>query len=162
MAVMNVLGIDPGLDGALAMWDGSSLITHRIPAIKSTGKGREICWEELNVSWAEKFSLADHAFLERVNVRPGEGVSSAFKFGLVYGGLRGMITSRILPYTLVTPAKWKKYFTLPASKEAAVVKASQLFPSNSAEFRGPRGGILDGVAEAALISYYGFNVLKGQ
>lgn len=156
-----VLGIDPGLDGALALWDGETLVTMPMPAVKSTGRGREILWPVLNQQWDDKFFWAEHVFLERVGTRPKEGVSSAFKFGLVFGGLRGMIAAKMLPLTLVTPTKWKKSYSLPASKEAAVIRATELFPANAAEFRGPRGGLLDGIAEAALIAKYGYNVIKG-
>src|SRR3546814_9874511 len=46
--------------------------------------------------------------------------------------------------TLVVPTVWKKQFGLQASKEAAVIRASELFPRNAGDFRGPRGGIKDG------------------
>lgn len=156
---MNVLGIDPGLSGALAQWDGETLTTFEIPSIKSTGRGREVDWAALNEGWDRHFFYADHVFLERVGVRPGEGVSSAFKFGLVFGGLRGMLAAKLLPVTLVTPTSWKKAYSLQAAKEAAVIRASELFPRNAGEFRGPRGGIKDGVAEAALIARYGYDKL---
>lgn len=158
---MNVLGIDPGLSGALAQWDGKTLVTYQIPAIKSTGRGREVEWGKLNDVWDDLFFYADHVFLERVHSRPGEGVSSAFKFGLVYGGLRGMIAAKMLPITLVSPTVWKKSYRLHKSKEAAVIRASELFPANASEFRGPRGGLKDGVAEAALIARHGYDELKG-
>jgi crossover junction endodeoxyribonuclease RuvC len=152
-----IVGIDPGLSGAVAMWDGETMVTLPMPAVKSTGRGREISWPVLSQQWDTNFFWAEHVFLERVGVRPGEGISSAFKFGLVFGGLRGMIAAKMLPLTLVTPTKWKKYYSLTASKEAAVLKATDLFPANATEFRGPRGGLLDGVAEAALIAKYGYD-----
>lgn len=156
---MLVLGIDPGLSGALASWDGQKLCTVEIPTVKSSGRGREVDWPALNSIWDEEFFWVEHVFLERVSVRPGEGVSSAFKFGVVFGGLRGMIATKLLPVTLVTPSSWKKGMGIPAAKDAAVRRASELFPSYADAFRGPRGGLKDGVAEAALIAYYGWNKL---
>lgn len=157
---MNVLGIDPGLTGALAMWDGSALLTLEIPTAKATGRGREVLWSDLNRQWEEWFFWADHVFLERVMSRPGEGISSAFKFGLVFGGLRGMIAAKLLPLTLVTPAVWMKEMGVGrGSKEASIIRATELFPANAKEFRGPKGGKKDGVAEAALIARYGFEKL---
>ena len=157
---MKVLGIDPGLSGALAMWDGSTLLTLEIPTVKSTGRGREVLWGDLNRQWAEKFFWADHVFLERVMSRPGEGISSAFKFGLVFGGLRGMIAVKLLPLTLVTPSMWMKEMGVGrGSKEASIIRATELFPTNAKAFRGPKGGRKDGVAEAALIALYGARIL---
>ncbi len=158
---MNVLGIDPGLSGALALYNENGLMsTYEIPTVKSTGRGREVLWSELSAAIDDQFFYADHVFLERVMSRPGEGVSSAFKFGLVFGGLCGMIAAKLLPITLVTPKVWMKAMGVGrGSKEASVIRAEQLFPSFS--FRGPKGGKKDGVAEAALIAKYGFDKLKG-
>ena len=157
---MRVLGIDPGLSGALAQWDGEELILYAIPSFKSSGRGREVDWSALNDAWNRDFICADHGFLERVNVRPGEGRSSAFKFGLVYGGLRAMLAAKMTPATLVTPGVWMKAMGVGrGSKEASVIRASELFPANASEFRGPKGGLRDGVAEAALIARYGYDKL---
>jgi len=170
---MNILGIDPGLDGALAMYgDGQPSSnstphlqsTYEIPTAKATGRGREVLWSELNVTWKDLFYWADHVFLERVMSRRGEGVSSAFKFGMVFGGLRGMIAAKLIPLTLVTPRVWMKEMGVGrGSKEASIIRAEELFPSHVSQFCGPRDGRKDGVAEAALIAKYGFDKLtKGQ
>jgi crossover junction endodeoxyribonuclease RuvC len=158
---VNVLGIDPGLSGALALYNEKGLVElYEIPTVKSTGRGREVLWSKLNKVWEDKFFWTDHVFLERVMSRPGEGVSSAFKFGLVFGGLRGMIAAKLLPITLVTPSMWMKEMGVGrGSKEASVLRAEQLFPAWAGEFRGPRGGKKDGVAEAALIAKYGYDKL---
>ncbi len=159
---MIVLGIDPGMKGALAQYDGLHLTLYPIPTAKSTGRGREVLWTELTSSWDTLFPFVSHAFLERVHSRPGEGVSSAFKFGRVFGGLEAAIATRRIPMTLVTPSVWMKAMGVGrGSKEASVIRAAQLFPDNAPQFRGPRGGILDGLAEAALIALYGHRKLTG-
>lgn len=157
---LNVLGIDPGLNGALAMWDGKELTLLEIPTAKSTGRGNEVIWPLLNEQWDAAFFWADHVFMERVGARPGQGVSSMFKFGLVFGGLHGMIAAKLLPLTLVTPVAWMAEMQVGrGSKEASVIRATQLFPTYASRFRGPKGGRKDGVAEAALIAKYGFDIL---
>lgn len=158
---MNVLGIDPGLSGAIAQWDGRTLELLGMPTVKASGRGREVAWSELNQMWDAMFFYADHVFLESVHSMPGQGVSSVFKFGECFGGLRGMIAAKMLPITLVTPGKWKKAYSLVAQKDAAVRRASQLFPASAHLFRGPKGGLRDGLAEAALIARYGYDQLKG-
>ena len=110
--------------------------------------------------WDDEFFYAEHVFLERVHSRPGEGVSSAFKFGCVFGGLRAMIAAKVIPLTLVTPTVWMKEMGVGrGSKEASVLRATELFPSHASAFRGPKGGKKDGVAEAALIARYGYDRL---
>jgi len=168
---MNVLGIDPGLSGALAMYgdnvQGQRVqpylqATYEIPTVKSTGRGREVIWAEVNTAFDDLFFWADHAFLERVMSRPGEGVSSAFKFGLVVGGLRGLIAAKLLPLTQVTPPVWMKAMGVGrGSKEASVIRATELFPEHASSFRGVRGGKKDGVVEASLIARYGYFKLLG-
>ena len=155
-----VLGIDPGLSGALASWDGEELVLYEIPTVKAQGRGREVDWSVLYQEWQVNFWNCDHVFLERVMSRPGEGVSSAFKFGFVTGGLRGIIAAMELPVTLVTPNVWKKHYGIQASKTGAVRRASELFPTYAQQFRGPKGGLKDGAAEAALIALYGYHKLK--
>jgi crossover junction endodeoxyribonuclease RuvC len=130
-----------------------------MPAMKARGRGREVNWNLLYHQWATRFWTAEHCFLENVHSMPQEGVSSAFKFGLVIGGLRGIIASLGLPLTLVTPNVWKKYYGIQASKSGAVRRATELFPDNASEFVGPRGGLKDGPAEAALIARYGYDQL---
>ena len=159
---MFILGIDPGLKGALALWDGKFLDVMEMPIIKSTGRGNEVVWPELNDMWDEAFMWADHVFLERVHSMPREGVSSAFKFGTVFGGLRAMAAAKQLPLTLVTPQAWKKEKRVgQGSKEASIIRATELFPAYAKIFRGPKGGKKDGVAEAALISLYGYRKMVG-
>ena len=157
---MIVLGIDPGLNGALATWDGQRLELMEVPKMKASGRGHEVNWSLLYHQWGTRFWAVDHCFLENVHSMPKEGVSSAFKFGLVVGGFRGIIASFGLPLTLVTPNVWKKSYGIQASKSGAVRVASQLFPENAPEFVGPRGGIKDGPAEAALIARYGYDKLR--
>ena len=165
---VNVLGIDPGAKGALAIYGTGPDDSHsprlwdilEIPTAKASGRGREILWDVLNAQWDEKFWWADHGFLERVMSRHGEGVSSAFKFGSTYGGLRGMMAAKMLPCTRVTPTVWKKSYGILASKSGAVIRASELFPGMAVHFTGPKGGLKDGIAEASLIAKYGFDKLR--
>lgn len=155
--MVKVLGIDPGLFGALALYDEDGLHdVLDIPIQKASGRGNEVNWPVLNQQWDDLFFWTDHVFLERVASRPGEGVSSAFKFGTVFGGLRGLCAAKLLPLTLVTPNVWKKSYGIQASKSGAVRRASELFPEQAQQFHGPRGGLRDGPAEAALIARYGF------
>jgi crossover junction endodeoxyribonuclease RuvC len=153
---MEVVGVDPGLSGAVASWNGTQLCTVEVPSFKAAARGLEVDWASLYFDVDIQFSTADHVFIERVGSMPGQGVASTFKFGYVAGGFRGMFTAMGRPITLVTPQKWKKALSVGASKDSSVARATQLFPSYAPIFRGPRGGLKDGVAEAALIAYYGF------
>lgn len=94
-------------------------------------------------------------YMEEVNASPQMGVVSAFSFGEGKGVLLGVSAAMGVPTTLVKPTQWKKQMRVPADKRAAVQRASQLFPAVAHLFKGPRGGVFDGRAEAALIALYG-------
>jgi len=153
----NILGIDPGLSGGIALYDGSTLEVIGIPTLKASGRGREVNWAELTRQFtAYHLWGIDHAFIEQVGARPGQGVSSMFKFGYVAGGLRAMVAMTDTPVTMVTPTKWKRTMGLNASKDASLIRANELFPGHSEIFALKKN---DGLAEAALIAKYGYDQL---
>ena len=72
--------------------------------------------------------------------------------GLGYGIYLGLIISRGISYTEVPPIKWKKELGVTADKDEARKRASELMPSASDLWKLK---CEDGVAEAALLAYYG-------
>lgn len=154
-----IIGIDPGLDGGIAILEGPKALTvHDIPTLKERTRGREVDWAALSRLYMQYdiFEI-EHAFIEQVHSMPKQGVASSFKFGYVAGGLRGLVAAWGIPTTMVTPQRWKKGLKLARTKDAAVARASELWPK--VNFHGPKGGLRDGVAEAALIAYYGWKEL---
>ncbi len=151
-----MMGLDPGLKGGIAFYDGTNVNALSIPIKKASGKGNEIIWPQLvhDIEMGVMIHGADHAFLERVGARPGQGVSSMFKFGTVWGGLRGILATLKIPVTLVTPQQWKKAVGVGAEKKAAIARACDLFPASANDLK------KDGPAEAALIAWYGYNKLS--
>lgn len=158
---MLVIGIDPGNNGAVAMYNGEELWIVDMISIKAKARGREVVWPQVIESLAiEGFGLADHCFIEKVGAMPGQGVSSMFKFGYAAGVILGWALSNFLPVTLVTPQEWKKYHKLIGTgKGSSRSKASYLFPSYCDLFKRVKD---DGRAEAALIAYYGFYKMRGE
>ena len=147
---MMILGIDPGLSGALALYDGDKLKIFDIPTVAAPKRGREVDWPEL-ARIVDAAAPIAHAFLERAAARPGQGVSSMFKFGTVYGGLRGIVSANFIPITLVTPQTWKSALSVPRSKDGARQRASELLPRYSGQWQSRSH---HGRAEAALIALY--------
>jgi crossover junction endodeoxyribonuclease RuvC len=92
------------------------------------------------------------AYVERVAARPGQGVASMFGFGVSYGLLRGVLTAKLIPVTLVTPQEWKRGTRTPAAKDAARARASEVFPGHAGLWALKKH---DGRAEAALIAHFG-------
>jgi len=131
---MITIGIDPGLDGAIAfLSDGAFLAVEDMPVIiKGTGTvKREVDPAGLirllreHVPADDKCSLA----LERVNAMPGQGVSSVFSLGDSFGRARSAVAACSYEMHVVTPVTWKKYFKLTSDKDLSRALAVKLFPN---------------------------------
>ena len=79
------LGIDIGVQGAIAILDqsGALLEIHDMPVLQDGPKGRPAINAPLLAAVIFK-SHADHAFVEGVGARPGEGAVGAFAFGRAF------------------------------------------------------------------------------
>ena len=158
---MIVAGIDPGLSGAIAFLDAASGVVLDIAdmptlALSRGGKvKRELDAHSLARLVAER--PIDHAFVEAVGAMPGQGVSSVFAFGKSFGVLIGILAALGVPMTFVAPATWKRALGVPAAKDGARARASQLMPA--AAYLWPLVKH-DGRAEAGLIGYYGLRSLR--
>ena len=159
-AQQTILGIDPGLSGAFAIYDGEDIGVADIPTVKAASRGREVDWAALKRVLEATLSHSDpgHAFIERVGAMPGQGVSSMFKFGFVAGGLRGLLAAYSMPVTYVTPVTWKRALGVQKGKDAARARASELIPKGAQYWQRVKD---DGRAEAALIALYGWRQLFG-
>lgn len=151
---MKVLGIDPGLTGALATWDGSTLQVIDVPTVKARSRGKEVNLPAL----AEALEMLSHppffvAYIERSGARPQEGVSSAHKNGLTSGILLGCTVMLCTTIIRPTPTQWKKATRLTADKDYSRTRAIEQFPDWHKLFTRKRD---HGRAEAALLAYYGF------
>jgi len=147
------LGIDPGLDGALAFMDDNELLIYDTPTlnIERNGKNkRQIDLQKL-LSILRIYQV-DHCYLENVNAMPGQGVSSMFQMGRGYGQIEMGLAALYIPVTYVTPQKWKKALAVPKDKDGARQRASQLMPQWAHNW--PLKKHSDR-AEAALIAKYG-------
>lgn len=159
---MRVVGFDPGLKGAIGILDGKDVFVIDMPLTQATrGRGEEIDLAALECELDIMLGEVDHAFIETVGAMPKQGGSSMFKFGYCAGSVRGLLVARKIPITMVEPSVWKPALGLSRSKDTSVARASQLYPAHAAMFRGPKGGVMDGRAEAVLIARYGLNILSG-
>ena len=152
---MIILGIDPGLSGALALYDTSeqTVEVFDMPVLELVRNGktkREVSAQALaNLLAAIRIKAA---FVERVNAMPGQGVTSVFSFGRSTGIVEGILAAYDIPTTLVTPQAWQKAVGQRAGKDGSRERAMQLFPAQADLFQRKKD---DGRSDAALIAYYG-------
>jgi crossover junction endodeoxyribonuclease RuvC len=101
----------------------------------------------------------DHAFVEYAAARPGQGVSSTFKFGVTYGAMKMALAACGVAYTVVTSAKWKSAVGIQtgADKEQSRLRALQLFPDQAASLARKKNHAR---ADSMLLAYYGLQLQK--
>ena len=147
-----VLGVDPGLSGALALLDpdGDLLEVDDMPA--AAGRVSGVLVQNLLRGWGcDMGHLDGTAVIEDVNARPTDARSSAFKFGRATGVVEGVIAANCWPLAYVTPAKWKKALGLSADKGVSRRRAIELWPDHAHLFARVKD---DGRAEAALLAHW--------
>ena len=158
---MIILGIDPGVSGAIAWWRDGDRTIYRVddlPMIEvKVGKGKRKQFQpgiftQMILNEVPYSEIECHAYLEHVQSMPGEGAVGAFSFGRGFGQIEGALAGIGIPYTLVRPAKWKAALGVPADKGGARALACRRCPDLAAMFSRVKD---DGRAEAALIALYG-------
>ena len=154
------IGVDPGINGALAAYDGVKLSLFDFPVTKSKGAGNMINWHLLCV-WLDHLfegSSDNHALIENVHSFPGNAANSTFKFGVATGGVIALLVQHGCSITFTSPTEWKKAMRLTPDKDYSRTRAMELFPEYAERFSKKRDHNL---AEASLILYYGLNMLPG-
>ena len=91
-----ILGIDPGLSGALALYDvDGSLEVVDIPTLQLKKRViDEYALARIIDDWSPRIR---EVWLEQVGTRPGEGAVGAFTFGRGYGLIRGICAASFPP-----------------------------------------------------------------
>lgn len=150
-----ILGIDPGSSGALSFYDGNELLIFDMPFFEIK-KGKTV---RKKIDFVELVKIIrnnkpDHAYLENVSAQFGNGAAAAFSFGWACACVENAILSSFVPFTLVTPQAWKKAMQVPADKDAARMRASQLLPNHTHNWDRKKD---HNRAESALIALYGYN-----
>lgn len=137
------IGVDPGKSGAISCLDGNG-----DPEFSSVYKMPETERDVWNLLCSME-TEDSFAFIEKVNAMPGRpqkkgdksrtmGATSAFTFGMGYGGLRMALIAAGIPFETITPGKWQKHFglitpkgkmlTTSEKKKTHKARAQELFP----------------------------------
>jgi crossover junction endodeoxyribonuclease RuvC len=152
---MHIVGIDPGLTGAVAVLttDGSLEGLYDVPTLTlrtSRGTRQEYDVPGLVGLLAPYTGSQTHVVIEEAQAMPGQGTRSMFTIGLGMGIWLGVLAVLQLPYSRVRPQIWKKAFGLGKDKKASRLKAMQLYPAADLRLRKHHGR-----AEAVLLARYG-------
>ena len=135
---MKIIGIDPGLSGAIAILEDKKVFSISDMPVMAEGKKnkRQLNSAQLvNIIRENTNPKEDIAVVvEQVNAMPGQGVTSMFNFGQTFGAIKGICAALRLPIFFVRPSKWKKHFNLiNSSKDSSRTKVIEMYPSLSSQ-----------------------------
>ena len=153
---MIVFGIDPGVSGALSIYEHKKLKEVIDMPTMSEGKKnkKQINAAQLALEIKKRTNGSEDVaiVIEHVSAMPGQGVTSMFNFGQSFGVIKGICSALTLPIYFIRPVKWKKHFNLiGSSKDASRTKAIELFPNFSNEMAKKKDA---NKADAILIGRY--------
>lgn len=140
-------GIDPGQKGAVGIiGNGRFEDVYSLPFI-----GKDLDLNDLIASLRpHKEGLC--VAVELPLAPRTSGTTTALAIGKSYGLLKAALIILEIPYEEVSSAGWKNRMKVTADKMSSINLAMKLFPSARSALQGPRGGWLDGRAEALLIA----------
>ena len=91
---MKIIGIDPGLSGAIAVLHNKKVINMYDMPVMAEGKKnkRQLNSSQLVNIIKENINENEETIVvvEQVNAMPGQGVTSMFNFGQTFGAIKGV------------------------------------------------------------------------
>jgi len=148
---MRILGIDPGLSGALVILEETQPIEWMRMPTYMVGKSNRV--NGAAVASFIKQTNVDFAIIELVHAMPKQGVASVFTFGHACGTVMGVLAASEITVISITPQEWKKRAGLIGKdKDAARSKALELWPHWRVLDKKGEG---QAMADAALIALLG-------
>ena len=153
---MIIIGIDPGINGAISIIENKKIIeVYDTPTMIDGKKNkRQINGAQVTNIFKERLNGEKEVVVvvEHVNALPGQGVTSMFNFGQSFGVIKGICAALNLPIYFVRPAKWKKHFNLiKTNKDASRTKVIEVYPEISSKLHRKKDS---NRADAILIALY--------
>lgn len=169
-----VAGIDPGTNGAIAIYDTATrrvVDVHDLPFwFQTVGKKKRKRLDPVALSeLIELMPLlgVELVVMEAVGGRPRQSASAGFVFGYTVGLIYMACMFSGLMVETVPPTRWKKMLNVPGkagskSKEEKkqaegdiINRVNELFPLDRSLFRTERGAYRMDRADAALLAKFG-------
>ena len=130
---MIVFGIDPGVSGAISVFEDKKITTFFDMPTMIEGKKNKRQVNAAQLAHEIKSRVIDRdnsaVLIEQVGAMPGQGVTSMFNFGQSFGVIKGICSALGIPIYFIRPVKWKKHFNLiNTEKDASRTRAIEIFP----------------------------------
>ena len=153
---MIIIGIDPGISGAISIVKNKKIIeVYDTPTMIDGKKNkRQINGAQVTNIIKEVLNGNEEVVVvvEHVNAMPGQGVTSMFNFGQSFGVIKGICAALSVPIYFVRPSKWKKHFNLiKTNKDASRTKVIEVYPDIASKLHRKKDS---NRADAILIALY--------
>jgi len=173
---MRVMGIDPGIYGAVVVCCDDSWQFHELPRME-VSKGRyELDLSQFvalmkNLSYnptlgSDQSTMFSMTVIEKPPIVPGNGVLAYKSLFMNYGQILGVLATLGVPSERPDPKQWKKVVLAGTKmdKEAAITYVKNRYP----DIKIPphpkpkrKNDLHDGVADAVCLAEYGRRLLVG-
>lgn len=143
---MRIVGVDPGLTGALALYvrDRITAVVD-MPVIDGTVDAYSL------TSVVAEWGAVDRVVVEQQQAMPRQGVASTFKTGANYGRILGVLAALQRPVQHVTAGMWTKALRVGSDKALHRRRAQDEWPVIADLFARAKD---DGRADACLIALW--------
>jgi len=149
---MNIIGIDPGISGGIAViYDGGEATAFAMPDT-DTGVLDILRDVTRTVGWTVGWCVV---YIEKVNPQPKNGARGNFTFGRSVGALRMAVAACGIPMHDVTPQRWQASFGLPSATKAGSNTAKKNAHKRKAQEMFPGIRMTHAIADALLIAEWG-------
>jgi crossover junction endodeoxyribonuclease RuvC len=153
-----IIGIDPGLTGAIAVIDTEDGKVKAIADIPTLTVGKSATVKKIVDGSAlanvlMPFVGKSTVIIEKVAARPGNGAASVFSLGHTAGAIEAILCVLEFPRMYVAPSSWKKSMGLSDDKALSIGLAKQLYPAASEHLTRKMD---HNRAEAILLATFGF------
>lgn len=155
---MLVLGVDPGVTGALSIVDCAPGRTPALVAcidvpIHGEGAKKRVHAAKL-ADWLEPFAAdIKVAYIERAQAMPDQGSSSGFLYGRCVGYLEATVLLSGIHLRTAEPSVWKRAMGLRGQGKPASIANARLLVTGSSEALARKGD--HNRAESMLIAVWG-------
>lgn len=158
-----IIGIDPGLDGAIAWINKFGYVMwYSMPTVEISKGKHEIDAVAVHHRLVNSEATDDVVVIEQIQPDPKWGVSRSGTMMKNYGMVLAVVKLLGMSHIMVKPQQWKAKMLAGTdkSKQAAVARVQQLYPQLDLRKPGSDKPSHD-AAEAVLLALYGRNFAGG-
>lgn len=153
---MIVLGVDPGMKGAMAAVSktaGLFILHSATPMLLFQPRNKPTLSTPKMDDWLSQFKRLEVGVIEDVHAMPKQGVASSFQFGRMFGAAESLMHAHCPRCAYVSPGVWKREMGLSNNKVDSLDFATSVFGQETGERWWPKKKD-EGIAEAALLAVW--------